>query len=150
MATDKFADINRLRDTTGAGVMECKKVLTETNGDFDAAVKIIRERGLAKVEKRAERDTGAGLVFTYVHNDRIGVMVEARAETDFVVRSEPFKEFVKNLAMHIAAADPDDLDALLAQPYVRDDSRTVGDLVTELIGRVGENVRVTRFARFAA
>ncbi len=150
MANDKFADINRLRDMTGAGVMECKKVLQETNGDFDAAVKLIRERGFAKVEKRAERETGAGMVYTYVHNDRIGVMVEVRAETDFVVRSEAFREFVKNVAMHVAAADPDDVDGLLAQPYVRDEARTVGDLLTELIGRVGENCRIARFARFAA
>jgi len=150
MATDKFADINRLRDVTGAGVMECKKVLQETNGNFDEAVAIIRERGSAKVEKRAERETGAGMVFSYVHNDRIGVMVEVRAETDFVVRSEPFREFVKNVAMHIAAAEPENVDLLLTQPYVRDETRTIGDLVTELIGRVGENVRITRFARFAA
>jgi elongation factor Ts len=150
MATDKFADINRLRDVTGAGVMECKKVLAETNGDFDAAVAIIRERGLVKVEKRADRQTGAGLVFTYVHNDRIGVMVEARAETDFVVRSDAFRAFVKEVAMHIAAAEPEDVEALLKQPYVRDESRTVNDLLTELIGRVGENVQIARFARFAA
>src|SRR3989344_3877603 len=95
-------DVQKLREATGAGVMECKKALTEAKGDLDKAREIIRERGLAKVEKRSGRETGAGLIETYLHNQRIGVILNVRAETDFVVRSEPFRELAKELVMQIA------------------------------------------------
>lgn len=140
--------IQKLREITGAGVMECKKALADAGGDFDRAKELIHERGLTKVEKRAGRETGAGLVETYVHNERIGVMLDLRAETDFVVRSEPFRELARELAMQIAAMAPETVDELLEQPYIRDESKTVGDLVKDVIARVGENVRVNRFCRF--
>lgn len=139
--------IQKLREATGAGVMECKKAFDEAKGDFDAAVKIIHERGLAKVEKRSGRETGAGLVKSYVHNERIGVLLEVRAETDFVVRSEPFKELAQELVMQIAATDPADVAALLASPFIKDESKTVDSLVKEVIAKVGENVQVTKFFR---
>ena len=139
--------VQQLRAATGAGVMECKKALDEAGDDFEAAIKLIRERGLAKAEKRANRETGAGLVKTYVHNERIGVLLELRAETDFVVRSDPFRELAQELVMQIAATDPADMAALLAQPYIRDESKTVQNLVNEVIARVGENVQVGRFYR---
>lgn len=139
--------IQKLREATGAGVMECKKAFDEAKGDFDAAVKIIHERGLARVEKRSGRETGAGLVKSYVHNERIGVLLEIRAETDFVVRSEPFKDLAQDLVMQIAATDPADVPALLAQPFIKDESRTVDALVKEVIAKVGENVQVTKFFR---
>ena len=139
--------VQQLRAATGAGVMECKKALDEAGDDFEAAIKLIRERGLAKAEKRANRETGAGLVKTYVHNERIGVLLELRAETDFVVRSDPFRELAQELVMQIAATDPADVAALLAQPYIRDESKTVQNLVNEVIARVGENVQVGRFYR---
>jgi len=141
------SDIQKLREETGAGVMDCKKALTDAKGDFAAAKKLIQERGLAKGEKRAGRDTGAGFVYSYVHNGRIGVLLDARAETDFVVRSEPFQTMVHDLAMHIAASAPADVEALLAQPYVKDESRTVKDIVGDVIAKVGENVRVNKFYR---
>ena len=141
------ADVQKLRDMTGAGVMECKKALTEAGGDFDRATELIRAQGLVKVGKRSGRETGAGLIQSYVHNERIGVLVDVRAETDFVVRSEPFRVLAKELVLQISATDPENVDALLAQPYVRDESKTVGDLVNEVIARVGENVRVARFSR---
>ncbi len=140
-------EVQRLREATGAGVMDCRKALIDAKGDMEAAKKIIMENGLSKVEKRAGRETGAGLVHSYVHNDRIGVLLEVRAETDFVVRSEPFQALAHDLAMHIAAAAPKDVEELLAQPYVKDESKIVKDLVNDVIAKVGENVSVSRFCR---
>ena len=142
--------VQKLREMTGAGVMDCHKALKDANGDFEKAAAVIREKGISKMEKRADRETGAGLVHSYVHNDRIGVIVELRAETDFVVRSEPFRELAHMLAMHIAAAAPKDAEELLAQPYVRDESRTVKDIVGDVIAKVGENVTVGQFSRIEA
>jgi elongation factor Ts len=139
--------VQKLRELTGAGVMDCNKALKEADGDFDKAVAIIREKGISKIEKRVGRETGAGMVHSYVHNERIGVLIDLRAETDFVVRSEPFRELVHLLAMHIAAAAPKDVEELLAQPYVRDESKTVKDLIGEVIAKVGENVTVNQFYR---
>jgi elongation factor Ts len=140
-------DIQKLREVTGAGVMECKRALTDAGGDFERAKALIHERGLAKVEKRAGRETGAGLVESYVHNERIGVIVDVRAETDFVVRSEPFRKLAHELALQISAMAPATVEELLKQPYIKDESRTVEDLVKEVSARVGENVRVNAFHR---
>ena len=142
--------VQKLREITSAGVMDCRKALIEANGDIDAAVKIIHEKGLAKVEKRADRETGAGLVQSYVHNERIGVLLRLSAETDFVVRSEPFRALAHDLAMHIAAAAPKNTEELLEQPYVKDESRTVKDIIGEVIAKVGENVTVGEFYRIEA
>ena len=139
--------VQSLREATGAGVMDCRKALLEAKGDIEAAKKVIQEKGLSKVEKRAGRATGAGLVHSYVHGGRIGVLLEIRAETDFVVRSEPFQNLAHELAMQIAAAAPADVDALLAQPYIKDESRTVKDIVNEVIAKVGENISVAQFSR---
>jgi elongation factor Ts len=139
--------IQKLREATGAGVMECKKALTDAEGDFDRAVQIIHERGLVKVEKRADRETGAGLIESYVHNERIGVLLDLRAETDFVVRSEPFRALAHELVMQIAAMEPKDVAELLKQPYIKDETRTVKDIVNEVIAKVGENIRINAFSR---
>lgn len=139
--------VQKLREQTGAGVMDCHRALKDAGGDLDKAAALIRERGLSKVEKRAGREAGAGLVHSYVHNGRIGVLVDLRAETDFVVRSDPFQELAHALAMHIAAAAPANVEELLAQPYVRDESKTVKDIVGEVIAKVGENVVVNQFSR---
>jgi len=143
----KTQDIQKLRETTGAGVIDCQKALKDANGDLDAAVSFIRERGLLKVAKRSGRNTAAGIVHSYVHNGRIGVILELRAETDFVVRSEPFRNLTHELAMQVAASDPADVDALLDQPYIKDAARTVKDVVNEVIAKVGENVEVNKFYR---
>lgn len=140
-------EIQKLREQTGAGVMEAKKALEEAAGDYDRAVAIIQERGQAKVEKRADRATGAGLLKTYIHNGRIGVLLEVRAETDFVVRSEPFQALAQDLVMQIAAMEPGSVEDLLKQPFIRDDKKVVNDLVKDVIARVGENVRVEKFFR---
>jgi elongation factor Ts len=139
--------VQTLREATSAGVMDCRRALIEANGDFEIAKKIIEEKGLSKVEKRAGRATGAGLVHSYVHNGRIGVLVDLRAETDFVVRSEPFRALAHELAMQIAAANPADVAALLAQPFIKDESHTVKDIVNSVIAKVGENISVNQFSR---
>jgi elongation factor Ts len=141
------ADIQKLRNATGAGVMECKRALDAAGGDFTRALAIIRENGSAKAEKRAGRDTGAGVIASYVHNGRIGALVDVRAETDFVVRSEPFQTLAHELAMQIAAAPAANVEELLRQPYIKDETKTVEDLVKDVIARVGENVRVNAFSR---
>jgi len=139
--------IQKLREKTGAGVIDCKHALTEAGGDMDRAVEIIQEKGLSKVEKRAGRETSAGMVHSYVHNGRIGVLLDVRAETDFVVRSEPFQELIHELAMQIAAMGPKDIKELLAEPYIKDESKTVQDLVNAVIAKVGENVQIGTFYR---
>lgn len=139
--------IQKLRETTGAGIMDCKKALEDAKGDQVVAAKLIEERGLIKYEKRAGRETGAGLIESYLHNGRIGVMVEIRAETDFVVRSEPFKELAHELAMQIAAVGAKTVDELLSQPYIKDETKTVQDVIKQVIAKVGENIQVKQFYR---
>ncbi len=129
--------------------MECKKALEDAKGDFDAAQKIIQERGLIRAEKKADRATGAGLLETYIHNGRVGVLLDLRCETDFVVRSEPFKALAHDLVMHIAAMDPKDSVELLQQAYIKDPSLTIENLIKGVISKVGENIRVERFCRYA-
>lgn len=140
-------NVEHLRELTGAGVMECHRALKDAGGDFDRAVALIRERGSAKVEKRAGRETGAGLIESYVHNERIGVLLDVRAETDFVVRSDPFRWLAHELAMQIAASAPGDVEELLAQPSIKDETKTVKEVVNEVIAKVGENIKVIKFYR---
>ena len=142
-------DVQKLREITGAGIMECKKALEDAKGDFDAAQKIIQERGLIRAEKKADRATGAGLLDTYIHNGRVGVLLDLRCETDFVVRSEPFKALAHDLVMHIAAMDPKDTAELLQQAYIKDPSLTIENLIKGVISKVGENIRIERFCRYA-
>jgi elongation factor Ts len=142
------ADVQKLREMTGAGVMECKRALEEAKGDFDKATAIINERGLVKAEKKKDRALGAGLLKSYIHNGRVGVLLEVRAETDFVVRSEPFQELCHEVAMQIAAMDPAGVEGLLQQPYIKDDSMTVDALVKRVTAKVGENIKVMRFCRY--
>ena len=100
------ADVKTLREKTGAGIMDCKKALVETNGDFDKAAEIIKEKGLETVNKKASRSARDGLIEVYVHNGRIGAMVEVNCETDFVAKTDQFKELVRNIAMQVAAMCP--------------------------------------------
>ena len=141
-------DVQKLREMTGAGIMECKKALQDAGGDLDKAVQIINERGLVRAEKKAGRATGAGILETYIHNGRVGVLLELRCETDFVVRSEPFRELAHNLVMHIAAMDPENTEALLQQPYVKDPNLTIDMLIKGAIAKIGENIQVSKFCRY--
>ena len=187
--------VKELRDRTGVGMMECKKALTASEGDVDQAIEELRKQGVAKAAKKAGRDTSEGLVSSYIHpGGRVGVLLEINCETDFVARTDDFQDFVRNLAMHIAAAAPIAVTreevpsellekekaifaeqlknegkpeamiekivtgkvekyykeiVLLEQPYVRDDKKTVEMVVKEAIAKLGENIVVRRFARFA-
>ena len=187
-------DVAELRARTGAGMMDCKRALEEAGGDMSKAAEILRKKGIAKAEKRVGRTASQGLVVSYIHhNHQVGVLLEINSETDFVARNEAFKELARDIALHIASADPiavtaDEIPAeliererriaeeqvaaegkpenvrgkivegklkkfiaertLLEQPYVRDDKKTVGDLVKEVSGKLGEAITVRRFARF--
>ena len=186
--------VKELRERTGAGMMDCKKALTETDGDIDKAIDFLREKGLAAAAKKAGRVAAEGLVYSYIHGGgRIGVLVEVNCETDFVAKTEQFQTLVKDVAMHIAAANPSyltrdevpttELDhekevlseqarnegkpekiiekmvsgriekyykevCLLDQPFVKDPDKTISQLVTESIAKIGENISVRRFARY--
>ena len=156
--------IKELREQCGAGIMECRNALLEVEGDIDKALQILKEKGLLKAEKKSERATAQGLIEAYIHTGgRIGAMVEVNCETDFVARTDEFKELAHNLAMQVAALAPQfiakeeipegaDIEpqatCLLLQPYIRDPSQTVRDVIIETIAKVGENIKVSRFARF--
>jgi elongation factor Ts len=156
--------IKELRDQCGAGIMECRNALLEADGDMEKALETLKERGLIKAAKKAERATEQGLVEAYIHTGgRIGAMVELKCETDFVARTDEFKELAHNLAMQVAAMCPQfvsedevpegaDIEiekaCLLKQPYIRDPDITVQDVIFEIIAKVGENIRVSRFVRF--
>jgi len=186
--------IKELRKATGAGVLDCRKALEDSNGDFDKAVLVLREKGLSKAAKRAGRETGDGVVELYTHGGgRVGVMVEVNCETDFVARSDAFRELAHEVALQIAATSPgwvaentvpeeeiekehelalkqakDDgktgdvvdriadgriakyLDevVLLRQPYIRDDRKTINDLLNDAVASLGENILIRRFERW--
>lgn len=186
--------VKELRDKTGVGFMECKKALSEANGDVDEAEVILRKRGVQVAQKKAGREAKEGVIGTYVHpGSKLGVMVEVNCESDFVARTDDFGEIVHDIAMHVAATDPryirkEDVDAeavakerdiqraraldegkpeavadkivdgrmkkfyeevcLYEQPFVKDNTVTVGALITDKIAKLGENIRVSRMARF--
>ena len=185
--------VKELRDRTGAGIMDCKKILVETDGNIEKAIELLREKGIAKAAKKAGRVASEGLVEAYIHNGKYGALVEVNSETDFVSNNDNFKAFVKDIAMHIAAVAPkyvrrEDVPAevveaekatlkaqainegkpeaiaekmvegrmkkfyseicLLDQPFVKDPDITVGELLTNLIAKIGENIVIRRFARF--
>jgi len=156
--------VRELRDQCGAGIMDCRKALLEAEGDTEKALQIIKQQGLLRAKKKAERSTTQGVVEAYIHaGGRIGAMVEVNCETDFVARTEEFKELAHHLAMQVAAMSPqfiskeeapedDDIDlqtaCLLLQPDIKDPGRTVQDIITETIAKVGENIKVSKFARF--
>ena len=186
--------VKELRERTGAGMMDCKKALSETNGDMEKAIDYLREKGLAAAAKKAGRIAAEGVVESYIHmGGRIGVLVEVNCETDFVAKTDAFKELAKDIAMHIAASRPEYVRreeipeevleherslyrqialnegkpehiidkivegridrfckevCLLEQPYVKDPDMTVGELITSMIAKIGENISIRRFARF--
>ena len=149
MAEVSIEEIKRLRELTGVGITDAKQALQAAGGDFDKALGEMREKGLTKAEKRGEREARAGLISSYVHDGRIGVLVEVNCETDFVAKTDEFKELVKDLSLHIAASDPQDVDELLEQEFVKDTSKTVGDVVKQANAKLGENIVVRRFSRMA-
>ncbi len=158
------AKVKELRELTGAGMLDCKKALEEGGGDLAKAAAILKQKGFAMAAKRAERATAEGLVYAYVHHDgRLGALVEVNCESDFVARTEDFRQLVQDIALQVAGAsprylspqevpegaegDPRDL-CLLLQPFVRDESVTIQELLADTIRKTGENIRVRRFSRF--
>jgi elongation factor Ts len=164
MMTVSAETVKKLRDLTGAGMLDCKKALEKTGGELDKAKEILRKQGIAIAEKKAAQETRQGLVEAYIHPDgRLGALVELNCQTDFVARTDGFRALAHELAMQVAATDPqhiapDELPTgsdgnpeelcLLAQPFIRDPSRTIQDLINDTIAKTGENIRVRRFARF--
>ena len=138
--------------------MECKRAIEDATGDLARAEQLIKERGLAMAEKKAGREAGQGLIDSYIHAGRIGAMIELNCETDFVARTDDFRLLAREVAMQVAATNPSRISSkeestdgdvpLLDQPYIRDASKTVQDLLNETIARVRENIVVRRFARF--
>jgi len=161
ISTDR---VRELRDQCGAGIMDCRKALLEAEGNTERALQLIKQQGLLRAKKKAERATNQGVVEAYIHaGSRIGAMVEVNCETDFVARTEEFKELAHHLAMQVAAMSPqfisekeipEDSDTdpqkacLLLQADIKDPSRTVQDIITETIAKVGENIKVSKLARF--
>jgi elongation factor Ts len=142
-------DIKQLREETSCGVIECKKALEESKGDFNKAKDLLRKRCLEMAAKKSDRVAKEGRVEAYIHTgSKIGVVVEVNCETDFVARNDDFIAFTKNLAMHIAAMSPENVQALLAQPFVREASKTIQDLLNELVAKIGENIQINRFVRY--
>ena len=163
--------VKALREETGAGIMDCRRALSEADGDVSKAKAILRERGLAAAAKMGERETSQGVVEAYIHGGgRIGALVELNCETDFVARTDEFKQLARHIAMQVAAMNPrwiskdeaegqlgadeqlsdEEIEAqsLLSQAHIRDQSQTIQQLVTETIHKTGENIRVRRIARF--
>jgi elongation factor Ts len=140
--------VKELRDQTGAGMMDCKKALIESEGDLEKATAWLREKGIAKAISKSDRDTKEGRIYSYIHaDDKVGVLIEINCETDFVARTDKFEELCRNIAMHVAHADPMDTKTLLEQKYVNDSSKTIQDVINEAIATIGENIQVTRFIK---
>ncbi len=143
------SQVKDLREKTGAGMMDCKKVLTETDGDMEKAIELLRERGIAKAAKKSDRVAAEGLVDAYVSEDgKIGAVVEVNAETDFVAKNDEFKSFVSDVAKQIALTNPKDVEELLLAKSIVEGDKTVQEVLTNKIATIGENMSIRRFARF--
>ncbi|MBI5846383.1 MAG: elongation factor Ts [Nitrospirae bacterium] len=157
------AAVKDLREKTGAGMMECKKALTDAGGDFEKAIDILRQKGLASAAKKASRSASQGLISSFIQADKVGVMAEINCETDFVARTDDFQELMKNVMEQVAAAKPTTVsleespsekpeNCLLEQVFVNDPGKTkkIKDLVTEKVAKLGENIVIRRFVRYQA
>ena len=143
------SQVKDLREKTGAGMMDCKKVLTETDGDMEKAIELLRERGIAKAAKKSDRIAAEGIVAAYVSEDgKVGAVVEVNSETDFVAKNEEFKTFVEDVAEQIAKENPADVEELLEQTSIKDSNKTVKEVLTDKIAKIGENMTIRRFERF--
>ena len=143
------SQVKELREKTGAGMMDCKKVLTETNGDFEKAIELLRERGIAKAAKKSDRIAAEGLVTTYISEDgKVGAVVEVNAETDFVAKNDEFRNFVSDVAKQVAEKNPANVEELLAQTSITEADKTVSEVLTSKIATIGENMSIRRFERF--
>ena len=143
------AMVKDLREKTGAGMMDCKKVLTETDGDMEKAIELLRERGIAKAAKKSDRIAAEGIVTAYVSEDgKVGSVVEINSETDFVGKNEEFRSFASDVAQQVALKAPANVEELLAQKSIKDETKTVEEVLTSKIATIGEKLTIRRFARF--
>ena len=143
--------VKELREKTGAGMMDCKKVLTETDGDLEKATELLRERGIAKAAKKSGRVAAEGIVEAYISEDgKVGAIVEVNSETDFVGKNEEFRAFVMNIAKQVVEKNPADVESLLAQDSIEEPGKTVQEVLVGKIATIGENLNIRRFARFAS
>ena len=149
MADITAAMVKELREITGAGMMDCKKALNETNGNMDEAVEFLRKNGQAKAEKKASRIAAEGLCTVAVDGDNIAAVVEVNSETDFVAKNETFQTFVASVAKQAVASDAADMDAFMAEKWIEDDSKTVSDALVEKVAVIGENLKIRRFEKVA-
>lgn len=140
--------IKQLRSETGLGVWECKNALEEARGDFNKAKELLKKKGFEKAAKKAERETEKGMVEAYTHNGKIGVLVELLCETEFVAKNQEFQDLAHDLVLQIASMAPKDEKELLNQPFIKDETKTVLDLIREKIAKTGENIKIKRFTRW--
>ena len=141
--------VRDLREKTGAGMMDCKKALTETDGDMEKAIEYLREKGITKAAKKSDRIAAEGLVLAYVSEDgKVGAAVEVNSETDFVAKNEEFKSFVETVAKQVAINNPTDVEALLAEESIEEAGKKVSEVLIEKVAKIGENLSIRRFARF--
>lgn len=140
--------LKKLRNETQCSIADCRTALEETNGDYKKALEWLRKYGIEKAAKKESRETSQGIIEAYVHqNNRVGAMVELLCETDFVARTDEFKSLAHEIAMQVAAMNPKDTVTLLKQEYIRDSSKTIQDLIKEMITKLGENIQIKRFTR---
>lgn len=141
--------VKQLREETGAGIADCRSALEESAGGLKKAKEILHKKGLDKAGEKSDRQVSAGVIETYSHSGRVGVLVEVLCETDFVAKTEDFKTLAHELALQIASMDPKDADELVKQDYIRDPSQKVGDLIKSAIAKLGENIKVGKFVRIS-
>ncbi|MEK7578422.1 MAG: elongation factor Ts [Patescibacteria group bacterium] len=145
----KIDDLKKIRNMTGASVNAIREALEEADGEIERALKLLKDKGATVAAKKAGRQTGEGIISCYIHaNGKVGVLVKLLCETDFVARTEQFKELGHELAMHIAAMSPINIDIFLSQDYIRDQDMTVDTLIKGYIAKLGENIKIDEFCRF--
>lgn len=141
--------LKKLREETAASIADCRVALEETSNDYKKALEWLKKRGLEKAGKKADRETSQGLIDSYIHQGgKIGVLLELRCETDFVAKTDDFKQLSREIGMQISAMNPKDVTSLLSQEYIRDPKMTVEELVKSVIGKLGENITIARFQRY--
>lgn len=143
----KLDDLKKLRSETSAGISDCRQALEDARGNVEKAKKLLLARGLEKAAKKEGKETSQGIIESYVHNGKVGVLVELRSETDFVARTDEFKYLAHEIALQVASMDPKNVADLLNGQYIRDTSLTVANLMKQVVAKVGENITVARFMR---
>ena len=148
MANADLTLLKKLREETSASISDCRQAIEESEGHFDKALIWLQKRAAEKAEKKADRSTGEGIIEPYIHqNGKLGVLVEILCETDFVARTDEFKRLAHEVSMQIAAMNPKNVEDLLKQDYIKDNSLTIGDLIKQQIGKLGENITIKGFSR---